>query len=106
MKKFLKASKADRQRIFRAASDHHGLDVLTIEKDFWVSYLLNILFNHLDLRSRFMFKGGTSLSKCYGLIERFSEDIDLSLHMEDLGFSEDRSPFKEGQSNSALQRIR
>jgi hypothetical protein len=106
MKKFLKASKVDRLQVFRSASDHHGLDVLTIEKDFWVSYLLDILFNRLALSSRFMFKGGTSLSKCYGLIERFSEDIDLSLHMEDLGFRGDQSPFKEGQSNSALQKIR
>jgi predicted nucleotidyltransferase component of viral defense system len=39
-----------------------------------------------------MFKGGTSLSKCYNLIERFSEDIDLSLNMEDLGFGEEKAP--------------
>lgn len=47
-----------------------------IEKDYWITYALYTIF-HSEIGSQTIFKGGTSLSKCYGLIERFSEDIDL-----------------------------
>lgn len=50
-----------------------------VEKDFWVTWVLDKLFAHHDLSRILMFKGGTSLSKVFGLIERFSEDIDLIL---------------------------
>ena len=48
-----------------------------MEKDFWVCWTLRELFSLPDIGPRLTFKGGTSLSKCHGLIERFSEDIDL-----------------------------
>lgn len=48
-----------------------------IEKDYWVSYALKILFTHPKIKEDIIFKGGTSLAKCYNLISRFSEDIDL-----------------------------
>ncbi len=47
-----------------------------IEKDYWVTYALHTIFNH-EIGKDSVFKGGTSLSKCYKLIDRFSEDIDL-----------------------------
>jgi hypothetical protein len=47
-----------------------------IEKDYWVTYALYTIFNS-ELGKDTVFKGGTALSKCYGLVERFSEDIDL-----------------------------
>ncbi|MCY4215678.1 MAG: nucleotidyl transferase AbiEii/AbiGii toxin family protein [Flavobacteriaceae bacterium] len=47
-----------------------------VEKDYWVTYALKLIFNS-ELSEETVFKGGTSLSKCYGLIDRFSEDIDL-----------------------------
>jgi predicted nucleotidyltransferase component of viral defense system len=47
-----------------------------IEKDYWVTYALHTIF-HSEIGNQAVFKGGTALSKCYGLIERFSEDIDL-----------------------------
>jgi hypothetical protein len=50
-----------------------------VEKDFWVTWTLDKLFSHAELSRILMFKGGTSLSKVFGLIERFSEDIDLIL---------------------------
>lgn len=50
-----------------------------IEKDFWVTRTLGLLFQDEQLARILMFKGGTSLSKVYGVIERFSEDIDLIL---------------------------
>ncbi len=92
MYEFIKLPKADREAAFRIASTHTGYPAHVVEKDFWVTYLLDTLFNRLTHAHRLMFKGGTSLSKCYNLIERFSEDIDLSLNMEDLGFGGDKAP--------------
>src|SRR5215469_8701255 len=55
-------------------------------KDFWVTWTLDVLFNGLpDGHPRFLFKGGTSLSKAYELISRFSEDIDITVFREDIG---------------------
>ncbi|MDA3814346.1 MAG: nucleotidyl transferase AbiEii/AbiGii toxin family protein [Candidatus Cloacimonetes bacterium] len=51
-----------------------------VEKDFWVVWTLDKLFSEEKLSKILMFKGGTSLSKIFGLIERFSEDIDLILN--------------------------
>ena len=59
-----------------------------VEKDFWVCWLLGLLFADAELAPHLVFKGGTSLSKVYGVIDRFSEDIDLSLSPEFLGLPE------------------
>ena len=57
-----------------------------VEKDFWVCWTLDALFNGLEAGSpRLLFKGGTSLSKAFGLIPRFSEDIDITVFREDIG---------------------
>jgi predicted nucleotidyltransferase component of viral defense system len=57
-----------------------------VEKDFWVTWTLDVLFNGLPVgHPRFLFEGGTSLSKAYGLIARFSEDIDITVFREHLG---------------------
>ncbi len=59
---------------------HTGMTTAVVEKDFWVTWTLDKLFAHAELSRILMFKGGgTSLSKVFGLIERFSEDIDLIL---------------------------
>ena len=92
MYEFIKLSKSDCEAALRITSTHTGYPAHVVEKDFWVTYLLDTLFNRLTHAHRLMFKGGTSLSKCYNLIERFSEDIDLSLNMEDLGFGGDKAP--------------
>jgi len=57
-----------------------------VEKDFWVVWMLDYLFSRSPWRRRLAFKGGTSLSKAYGLISRFSEDIDLILDWRLLGY--------------------
>jgi hypothetical protein len=59
-----------------------------VEKDFWVSWTLAALFENPELGSHLVFKGGTSLSKVFGVIARFSEDIDLSVSPEFLGITE------------------
>ncbi len=57
-----------------------------IEKDFWACWTLDALFNgHKEGGPRLLFKGGTSLSKGFGLINRFSEDIDVTVFRDDLG---------------------
>jgi predicted nucleotidyltransferase component of viral defense system len=59
-----------------------------VEKDFWVCWLLGLLFTDAELAPHLVFKGGTSLSKVYGVIDRFSEDIDLSMSPAFVGASE------------------
>lgn len=70
-----------------------GLVPAILEKDYWVCRTLDTLFHLPELGEHLVFKGGTSLSKVYGLIDRFSEDIDVSVHRDFLGFGEeDRDP--------------
>lgn len=91
--RFLKLSDQERRDVFEAAADR--LDTLPsyVEKDFWVCFVLDLLFNRMPKgHPRFLFKGGTALSKAFGLIQRFSEDIDLVVYREGLGFGPDRDP--------------
>lgn len=92
----------EKRDVFESAA--RRLDTLPsyIEKDFWVCLVLDTLFNRLPGgHPRLLFKGGTSLSKGFGLIRRFSEDIDLVVCREDLGFAGNQDPtVSEGLSNS------
>ena len=75
-----------------------------IEKDFWVCWSLHRIYDVLRLRPQLIFKGGTSLSKAYAVIDRFSEDVDLSLSRQDLGFADDRDPEELGISGNERKR--
>lgn len=68
-----------RSELFRETAARLGATPAVAEKDFWVTWVLGRLFADVDLSQCLLFKGGTSLSKVYGVIERFSEDIDLIL---------------------------
>lgn len=82
------ANDAERRDLFLGASTRIGTAVQNIEKDFWVCWTLDALFNGMEAGSpRLLFKGGTSLSKAFGLIARFSEDIDVTVFRDDLGLS-------------------
>jgi hypothetical protein len=82
----LAASNEERRDLFVGAADRLRTNEQNIEKDFWVCWTLDALFNQLQAGGpRLLFKGGTSLSKGYGLIERFSEDIDITVFREDIG---------------------
>ena len=59
-----------------ATSQYLNIPEIFIEKDYWVTFVLYEIF-HSDMAKQAVFKGGTALSKCYKLIERFSEDIDI-----------------------------
>jgi Nucleotidyl transferase AbiEii toxin, Type IV TA system len=85
--KFLRLPAVDRQDIFEVEAARLETLARYVEKDFWVCCILDILYNGLPQeRPRILFKGGTSLSKVYGLIDRFSEDVDFTIFAEDLGF--------------------
>jgi hypothetical protein len=74
-----------------------------MEKDFWVCWTLKEMFRLPAIGEHLIFKGGTSLSKAFGLIERFSEDIDVSIDRGFLGFSGVNEP-EAGTSNKEKQR--
>lgn len=63
--------------IIRETAARRGLLPVMVEKDFWVSWTLAALFAHPEFSEQLVFKGGTSLSKVFSAIERFSEDIDF-----------------------------
>jgi hypothetical protein len=81
----INASPRDRLDAFLATANRLGAPVGNIEKDFWVCWTLDVLYHQLPQNQpRLLFKGGTSLSKAYGLIDRFSEDIDVTVFRDDL----------------------
>lgn len=75
---FLELSADERRLYIEQAATRRNVSPVILEKDFWVCWLLGILFES-EFADSLVFKGGTSLSKVFGVIERFSEDIDLSL---------------------------
>jgi hypothetical protein len=105
------ASPKDRADLFQQAAAHlrPARAPAIIEKDFWVCWTLRRIFEVMRFRPQLIFKGGTSLSKAYRLIERFSEDVDLSLSRRDLGFADGRDPEEPGitknESNRRLEAL-
>jgi predicted nucleotidyltransferase component of viral defense system len=74
----LRDQSADLAALAAAASERLGLPLADVEKDVWVVELLRSIARPVD-DGLLIFKGGTSLSKAYGIIERFSEDVDVLL---------------------------
>lgn len=85
MSKFFSVPDKDKVDILRDAGERLNLPAYAVEKDWWVVKTLAILFE-TELAKQMVFKGGTSLSKAWNLIERFSEDIDLALDRSFFGF--------------------
>jgi hypothetical protein len=83
--KFLALSPERRALAFEQAAAGQAGQAVILEKDFWVSWLLGLLFSLPQVAPFLVFKGGTSLSKVSGVIDRFSEDIDLCLVPEFVG---------------------
>lgn len=79
MNTIIKLPKEEREILFRNTAAKCGLSEGIVEKDFWVCWTLDYLFHRSPWTKNLAFKGGTSLSKCFDLIHRFSEDIDLIL---------------------------
>ena len=95
MDAFLELSRDERRLMCENARAALGLAAASIEKDFWVSWTLRELFALPEWGQHLTFKGGTSLSKAWNLIERFSEDIDVVIDRDFLGFPGER--FTRGQ---------
>ncbi len=93
MRDVAKSTERDRRDLFRAAAQKMGVHEAIVEKDFWVCWILDYLFQDSPWQTQLAFKGGTSLAKAFAAIERFSEDIDLILDWRLLGYPAD-SPLK------------
>lgn len=89
MNKIANLSRKEREELFIVTARKIGLPEAMVEKDFWVCWVLDYLFHDCPWAAHLAFKGGTSLSKCCGLIERFSEDIDLILDWRLLDYQKD-----------------
>ncbi|WP_339898329.1 nucleotidyl transferase AbiEii/AbiGii toxin family protein [uncultured Gilvimarinus sp.] len=84
MKAVAQLAERERRELFNETASAMNITGAAAEKDFWLCWVLLHLFEDDDLSRWLRFKGGTSLSKCYGAIERFSEDIDLILDWNQL----------------------
>ena len=109
MDRFLLLPLEDRARAFEQAGVTRGLSPGSVEKDFWVCLMLRELFTLPEHGEHLTFKGGTSLSKAWGLIDRFSEDVDLTIDRAVLGFGGNDGPeaAKSGKERQRrLQRVK
>lgn len=105
MERVARSSVAERSALFAETAARMKTTPAVAEKDFWVTWVLDRLFGDAELSRLLMFKGGTSLSKAYRLIERFSEDIDLILDWRVLSGEDplaERSKAKQEKLNAAI----
>ncbi|MCD4827941.1 MAG: nucleotidyl transferase AbiEii/AbiGii toxin family protein [Candidatus Cloacimonetes bacterium] len=105
MDKIARLSEKDRRDLFQETAHIMGTTFEVVEKDYWVVWTLCKLFSHEELRKILMFKGGTSLSKVFGIIDRFSEDIDLIIDWELLTSEnphEERSKTQQAKFNTGI----
>jgi hypothetical protein len=104
-RRFLRLPANERADVFTATAQRIDTLPSYVEKDFWVCLVLDVLYNGLPQQSpKLLFKGGTSLSKAYGLIRRFSEDIDIVVFRQDLGFTGVRDPASSDTEMSRKKR--
>ncbi|MDD3148061.1 MAG: nucleotidyl transferase AbiEii/AbiGii toxin family protein [Candidatus Riflebacteria bacterium] len=110
MKTVARLSEKHRRELFAATAGKMRVVDAVIEKDFWACFVLKEIFADQAMRDTFLFKGGTSLSKCYSLIKRFSEDIDLILDWRQLGITDelawqDRSATQQDKFNQQIDEL-
>lgn len=103
MDKFIQRNEKDKRAYFEVAAADLNVMPQLIEKDFWVCWILKILFSLPESGGHLTFKGGTSLSKCYDAIRRFSEDVDVSIERTFLSSDASIKPDKD-ESNKENQR--
>ena len=103
MDAFVQLKPQERRIYFEKTATPGNLSAYIVEKDFWVCWTLKQLFGLPEIGLHLIFKGGTALSKVFGMIERFSEDIDVSIDRGYLGFGGVNEP-EAGGSNKEKQR--
>ena len=96
---FLLLEAREQREILQTAAAKLGCKAAILEKDIWLCWVLQVLFSIPD-RHPMAFKGGTSLSKVYGIIDRFSEDVDITLDYRE--FDKDFDPFASGISKTKI----
>lgn len=104
MLQFANLAAAERELYFQQTAERMGLPAHLVEKDFWVCFTLQQLFSTSELARYLTFKGGTSLSKVFKAIDRFSEDIDFAVSRECLGFGDQTAPDEHGISMEERKR--
>ncbi|MDB5579054.1 MAG: nucleotidyl transferase AbiEii/AbiGii toxin family protein [Bradyrhizobium sp.] len=104
MDDFARLGAGERRVFIEEAAARRDLTTIVIEKDFWVCWTLRRLAAAPDLKGHVTFKGGTSLSKAYGIIQRFSEDIDLTIRRSAPLLDKLASPMEAGISTNERQR--
>src|SRR3990167_7651819 len=106
MDKFISLDAKDKRAYFEVAAANLNIIPQLVEKDFWVCWILKILFSLPDVGTHLTFKGGTSLSKCYNVIKRFSEDIDISIERPFLSKGKTIEPDKEKSNKENQKRLK
>ncbi len=106
MRELLDLSSEDQKLAMEQTAARKGWAASSVEKDFWVCWTLEQLFALPELSGHLTFKGGTSLSKAWGLIDRFSEDIDLTIGREALGFGGEQSPERAPSAKQQTKRLK
>jgi hypothetical protein len=106
MKEFLAMPEERRRLVCTQAGAQLNLFEIAVEKDFWVCWTLRKLFELSEWGEHLTFKGGTSLSKCWNLIERFSEDIDIVIDRGALGFGGDNAPESASSKKQTSKRLK
>ncbi len=99
---FLSLDAWEQGDILRTVAARSGRPAVILEKDIWVCWVLRVLFSIPD-RHPMAFKGGTSLAKVYGIIDRFSEDVDITLDYR--AFNDDFDPFDPAVSKTGIRRF-
>jgi len=97
---FYNLEASEKLLIFQDISNRTGMPAFAVEKDWRVTQALRIIFE-MEVGQSLVFKGGTSLSKAWKLIQRFSEDVDLAIDHRFLGFEGDL--FKNQRTNLRKQ---
>lgn len=104
MDEFARLPADDRRAFIEEAANRRDLTPVIVEKDFWVCWTLRRLITAPGLRDQVTFKGGTSLSKAYGIIQRFSEDIDLTIRRTAPLIEDVAPPMAEGIGTKERER--
>lgn len=105
MNKVAAMERDEREELFSETAARIGVADAIVEKDFWVCWVLKQLFSNKAFEERLLFKGGTSLSKIFHAINRFSEDIDLAVDYVALGFTGEKDPRQENISKTRRNAI-
>ncbi len=105
MDRFAVLPASEKAAYFEMTAANLGISPELIEKDFWVCWILKQLFSLEDFGVHITFKGGTSLSKCYNAIQRFSEDIDIAIERKYLEHGKSMDPSTDESNKENKRRI-